>query len=100
MMNSVGVSNHGHPSRRPLRGLLRMRAVRAARSCITAARDSTHLATIHIWQQSPTCIYPPQRWAGAKPTGFGMSVAEKIEAEAGRDFIRDIVADDLASGRR
>ena len=28
-----------------------------------------------------------------------MSVAEKIEAEAGRDFIRDIVADDLASGR-
>jgi glutaminyl-tRNA synthetase len=29
-----------------------------------------------------------------------MSVAEKIETEAGRDFIRDIVADDLASGRR
>src|SRR6187455_3362218 len=28
-----------------------------------------------------------------------MSVAEKVEAEAGRDFIRDIVADDLASGR-
>jgi glutaminyl-tRNA synthetase len=28
-----------------------------------------------------------------------MSVAEKIETEAGRDFIRDIVADDLASGR-
>src|SRR3954466_13610414 len=28
-----------------------------------------------------------------------MSAAEKIEAEAGRDFIRDIVADDLASGR-
>src|ERR1041384_39069 len=28
-----------------------------------------------------------------------MSVAEKIEADAGRDFIRDIVADDLASGR-
>src|SRR6476620_9161540 len=28
-----------------------------------------------------------------------MSLAEKIEAEAGRDFIRDIVADDLASGR-
>src|ERR1041384_2888811 len=28
-----------------------------------------------------------------------MSVAEKMEAEAGRDFIRDIVADDLASGR-
>src|SRR5436309_7145500 len=32
-------------------------------------------------------------------TGFGMSVAEKIESEAGRDFIRDIVADDLAAGR-
>ena len=28
-----------------------------------------------------------------------MSVAEKIEAEAGRDFIRDIVAQDLAAGR-
>jgi glutaminyl-tRNA synthetase len=28
-----------------------------------------------------------------------MSVAEKVEAEGGRDFIRDIVADDLASGR-
>ena len=28
-----------------------------------------------------------------------MSVAEKIETETGRDFIRDIVADDLASGR-
>src|SRR3954466_1969017 len=28
-----------------------------------------------------------------------MSAAEKIEAEAGRDFIRDIVADDLAAGR-
>src|SRR3954447_9202619 len=28
-----------------------------------------------------------------------MSSAEKIEQEAGRDFIRDIVADDLASGR-
>src|SRR3954453_3844653 len=28
-----------------------------------------------------------------------MSVAEKIETEGGRDFIRDIVADDLASGR-
>jgi glutaminyl-tRNA synthetase len=28
-----------------------------------------------------------------------MSVAEKVESEAGRDFIRDIVADDLASGR-
>src|SRR5919206_824087 len=28
-----------------------------------------------------------------------MSVAEKIETEAARDFIRDIVADDLASGR-
>src|SRR3979411_74610 len=27
-----------------------------------------------------------------------MSVAEKVETEAGRDFIRDIVADDLASG--
>jgi glutaminyl-tRNA synthetase len=28
-----------------------------------------------------------------------MSVAEKTETEAGRDFIRDIVAEDLASGR-
>src|SRR4026209_453283 len=28
-----------------------------------------------------------------------MSVAEKVEAEAGRDFIRDIVAADLAAGR-
>jgi glutaminyl-tRNA synthetase len=28
-----------------------------------------------------------------------MSVAEKVEAEAGRDFIRDIVATDLAVGR-
>ena len=28
-----------------------------------------------------------------------MSLAEKIETEAGRDFIRDIVADDLAAGR-
>jgi glutaminyl-tRNA synthetase len=28
-----------------------------------------------------------------------MSVAEKVETEAGRDFIRDIVADDLQSGR-
>src|SRR5213594_2759456 len=28
-----------------------------------------------------------------------MSVAEKVEAETGRDFIRDIVADDLAAGR-
>ena len=28
-----------------------------------------------------------------------MSVAEKVETEAGRDFIRDIVADDLAAGR-
>src|SRR3954464_9938066 len=28
-----------------------------------------------------------------------MSVAEKIETETGRDFIRDIVADDLAAGR-
>src|SRR5215212_2385112 len=28
-----------------------------------------------------------------------MSVAEKVDAEAGRDFIRDIVADDLATGR-
>jgi glutaminyl-tRNA synthetase len=28
-----------------------------------------------------------------------MSVAEKIETEAGRDFIRDIVAEDLAAGR-
>src|SRR5215210_7855972 len=28
-----------------------------------------------------------------------MSVAEKAETEAGRDFIRDIVADDLAAGR-
>jgi glutaminyl-tRNA synthetase len=28
-----------------------------------------------------------------------MSVAEKVETEAGRDFIRDIVAADLASGR-
>src|SRR3954447_12666189 len=28
-----------------------------------------------------------------------MSAAEKIEAEAGRDFIRDIVAEDLAAGR-
>ena len=28
-----------------------------------------------------------------------MSVAEKVETEVGRDFIRDIVADDLASGR-
>src|SRR5436305_5341072 len=28
-----------------------------------------------------------------------MSLAARIEAEAGRDFIRDIVADDLASGR-
>jgi len=28
-----------------------------------------------------------------------MSVAEKVETEAGRDFIRDIVAEDLASGR-
>src|SRR5258708_28387764 len=32
-------------------------------------------------------------------TGFAMSVAEKIETEAGRDFIRDIVSDDLAAGR-
>jgi glutaminyl-tRNA synthetase len=32
-------------------------------------------------------------------TGFGMSVAERVEADAGRDFIRDIVADDLAAGR-
>ena len=30
---------------------------------------------------------------------FMMSVAEKVESEAGRDFIRDIVADDLSSGR-
>src|SRR3954447_1231010 len=29
-----------------------------------------------------------------------MSAAEKTEAEAGRDFIRDIVADDLAAGRQ
>jgi glutaminyl-tRNA synthetase len=29
-----------------------------------------------------------------------MSVAEKVETEAGRDFIRDIVAEDIASGRR
>ncbi len=29
-----------------------------------------------------------------------MSVAGKVETEAGRDFIRDIVADDLAAGRR
>jgi glutaminyl-tRNA synthetase len=28
-----------------------------------------------------------------------MSVAEKVESEAGRDFIRDIVAEDLAAGR-
>ena len=28
-----------------------------------------------------------------------MSVAEKVETEAGRDFIRDIVAEDLAAGR-
>jgi glutaminyl-tRNA synthetase len=28
-----------------------------------------------------------------------MSIAEKVETEAGRDFIRDIVADDLAAGR-
>src|SRR5437868_8500221 len=28
-----------------------------------------------------------------------MSVAEKVEAEAGRDFIRDIVADNLEAGR-
>src|SRR6266850_2093124 len=28
-----------------------------------------------------------------------MSVAEKVETEAGRDFIRDIVAADLAAGR-
>src|SRR5215212_9850320 len=28
-----------------------------------------------------------------------MSVAEKVETEAGRDFIRDIVADDLATAR-
>ena len=28
-----------------------------------------------------------------------MQVAEKVETEAGRDFIRDIVADDLAAGR-
>src|SRR6059058_6448048 len=27
-----------------------------------------------------------------------MSVAEKVEAEAGRDFVRDIVANDLAAG--
>ncbi|MBV9827040.1 MAG: glutamine--tRNA ligase/YqeY domain fusion protein [Alphaproteobacteria bacterium] len=28
-----------------------------------------------------------------------MSVAEKIETEGGRDFVRDIIADDLAKGR-
>ncbi len=28
-----------------------------------------------------------------------MSIAEKIETEAGRDFIRDVVAEDLAAGR-
>src|ERR1700750_2232870 len=28
-----------------------------------------------------------------------MSVAEKIEVEGSRDFIRDIIADDLANGR-
>jgi glutaminyl-tRNA synthetase len=39
--------------------------------------------------------FPP----GAEESGIAMSVAEKTETEAGRDFIRDIVADDLAAGR-
>jgi glutaminyl-tRNA synthetase len=32
-------------------------------------------------------------------TGFVMAVAEKVDMEAGRDFIRDIVADDLLAKR-
>ena len=40
-----------------------------------------------------------RRVPGGAGTGFVMSVAEKVETEAGRDFIRDIVADDLAAGR-
>src|SRR5256885_5883990 len=50
-----------------------------------------------LWHWILICIYPARR-ALAK-AGFVMSVAEKLEAEAGRDFIRDIVADDLAVGR-
>src|SRR6185503_12147574 len=44
------------------------------------------------------CAYIRRAEAVPEP-GFAMSVAEKVETEAGRDFIRDIVADDLAAGR-
>src|SRR6266576_628772 len=66
-------------------------AVCAARPCITAPADATHLAS--------RANLPISRASGVRQTGLMMSVAEKVEAEAGRDFIRDIVADDLASGR-
>src|SRR5205807_7717868 len=50
-----------------------------------------------LWHWIPICIYPALRTS--PKAGFVMSAAEKVEAEAGRDFIRDIVADDLAAGR-
>src|SRR6187431_3244672 len=62
------------------------------RACSTAPGDATYLEIIADLPISGT----PD---GAPEPGFAMSVAEKIEAEAGRDFIRDIVADDLAAGR-
>src|SRR5438105_11618169 len=80
-----------HPSRRPLRGLLRMRSV-------FRRRVPQLPQTQHIWHRGPICLYPARR-RNRHETGFAMAVAEKVETEAGRDFIRDIIADDLAAGR-
>ena len=42
----------------------------------------------------------PHKGGAAERSGMGMSAVEATTAEGGRDFIRDIVAADLQSGRR
>src|SRR6266705_790204 len=66
------------------------------RWCVLRVRVSQLRRMQHIWHRVALFLYPAP---GVHQTGFLMSVTEKVEAAAGRDFIRDIVADDLASGR-
>src|SRR5438105_4766321 len=78
-----------------------------APSATAAPQDEAGACCAPVYHSSGRCntfgigcqfAYIPR--VGRSPkAGFVMSVAEKVEAEAGRDFIRDIVADDLAAGR-
>src|SRR4051794_11596138 len=61
------------------------------RPCTTAAGNATRCAP---YAYSPISGASWER----RETGLPMSVAEKLD-DAGRDFIRDIVAEDLAAGR-